>query len=309
MTKILITGGAGFIGSSLADGLIQNPKNEVVIIDNLLTGSVEKLPSKDYTNWQFIQCDVNEYDDLAAIMCSHNFEYVFHYAAMVGVQRTLKNPIKVLNDIQGIKNILQLCKNTGVKRVYFSSSSEVYGDSITFPLHEVHTPLNSRLPYAVVKNVGEAFCRSYQEEYGLEYTIFRFFNTYGIKQSTDFVVSLFIKSALHNQPITIHGDGIQSRTFCYINDNIDTALNTFYNNQFINNTINIGNTTETSILELAKLIIEISGSKSEIVHIPPRKEGEMQRRVPSNELMLQVLNRPLMPLKQGLEKLIFSGKF
>ena len=102
----------------------------------------------------------------------------------------------VLEDIQGIKNVLDLCKSTGVKRVFYSSSSEVYGEPVELPQHEHTTPLNSRLPYAIVKNVGEAFCRSYQQEFGLEYTIFRFFNTYGPKQSTDFVMSKFLKKPL-----------------------------------------------------------------------------------------------------------------
>jgi UDP-glucose 4-epimerase len=111
------------------------------------------------------------------------FDYVFHYAAVVGVKRTLENPVLVLEDLQGIRNVLTLCKNTGVKRVFYASSSEVYGEPVHLPQHEHNTPLNSRLPYAVVKNAGESFCRSYFQEYGLEYTIFRFFNTYGPKQS------------------------------------------------------------------------------------------------------------------------------
>ena len=107
------------------------------------------------------------------------FDFVFHYAAVVGVQRTLNNPALVLEDIQGIKNILDLCRRTGVKRVFYSSSSEVYGEPVEFPQNEETTPLNSRLPYAVVKNVGESFLRSYHKEYSLNYTIFRFFNVAG----------------------------------------------------------------------------------------------------------------------------------
>src|SRR6185312_4294759 len=145
-----------------------------------------------------------------AVMLAYKFDYVFHYAAMVGVKRTLNNPMTVLQDIEGIKNILSLSKNTCVKRVFYSSSSEVYGEPVEFPQNENTTPLNSRLPYAIVKNVGEAFFRSYQREYGLDFTIFRFFNTYGSRQSQDFVVTKFIDEALGNQDITIYGDGNQS---------------------------------------------------------------------------------------------------
>ena len=152
------------------------------------------------------------------------FDYVFHYAAVVGVKRTQENPIMVLNDIEGIKNVLQLSKNSSVKRVFFSSSSEVYGEPVELPQNEETTPLNSRVPYAIVKNVGESFFRSYFKSYGLPYTIFRFFNTYGPNQSEDFVIAKFLKSALINEDITIYGDGSQTRTFCYVDDNINTCI-------------------------------------------------------------------------------------
>ncbi|OWY21028.1 epimerase [Sphingobacteriales bacterium UPWRP_1] len=309
MRKILITGGAGFIGSSLADSLVQNPDNYVVLVDNLLTGSLQKLPDAKFENWKFIKCNANDYPDISAIMFSHNFDYVFHYAAVVGVQRTLNNPTQVLEDIQGIKNILHLSKNTGVKRVFYASSSEVYGESVRFPQDEFITPLNSRLPYAVVKNVGEAFCTSYQREYGLDYTILRFFNTYGPKQSIDFVISKFLMAAMHHQPVTIYGDGLQSRTFCYIEDNLEAVLQAFYKHQFVNEVVNIGNDVETTILELAQLIIEACGSRSEILHLPPLKEGDMSRRQPNLARMRQLLNRPHTPLNEGLAKIIESSVF
>mgnify|MGYP006253064753 CR=1 FL=1 len=309
MRRILVTGGAGFIGSSLAEKLIENSDNYVVIVDNFLTGKKEKLPKNTQNNWKFIKGDVNNYADISAIMFSHRFDYVFHYAAVVGVQRTLKNPVKVLEDIEGIKNILNLSKNTGVKRVFYASSSEVYGESITYPQDEISTPLNSRLPYAVVKNIGEAFCTSYQQEYGLDYTLFRFFNTYGPKQSTDFVVSKFLKAALANEDLTIHGDGLQSRTFCYVDDNIAAVLQTFNNQQYINTVVNIGNDIETNILQLAQTIIKVTHSQSKIVHLPALKEGDMKRRLPNLDRMRTLIERPLVTLEEGIKKLIASGNF
>jgi len=304
MQKILITGGAGFIGSSLADALLKNDNNHVVIVDNLLTGKKAKIPN--HSNCTFINCDVNNFRTISSIMQSHRFDYVFHYAAVVGVKRTLKNPLLVLDDIQGIKNILELCKNTGVKRIFYASSSEVYGESVSYPQDEEKTPLNSRLPYAVVKNVGESFCRSYKQEFGLNYTLFRFFNTYGPKQSADFVVSKFIKAAIHNDPITIYGNGSQSRTFCYISDNIDACVNAFYDNKILNDVVNIGNAIEYSILDLAKIIIKVCKSKSEIIHLDELKEGDMKRRKPDIGKMKQILNRPLLDLEEGLNKIIES---
>jgi nucleoside-diphosphate-sugar epimerase len=304
MRKILITGGAGNIAGSLAKKLVENPENFIVIVDDLSTGSVTKLPPASAQNWKLIKADVNSYEDLASVMISYQFDYVFHYAAVVGVKRTLDNPIKVLKDIDGIKNILELSKNTGVKRAFYSSSSEVYGEPVKLPQHEETTPLNSRLPYAVVKNVGEAFFKSYQKEFGLDYTIFRFFNTYGPGQSEDFVLPRFIAAARNNEDITIYGDGSQTRTFCYVDDNIEATVNALDQGIAINDTVNVGSDQEISILELARLVVSMMGSSSKIVHLPPLAEGDMSRRKPDISKMTALLKRPLTPLSQGIMKLI-----
>jgi len=304
--NILITGGAGFIPSSTADKLLKNPNVRVVLVDNFLTGNQENIPQ--HVNAKFIKCDVNNYNEIAPIMCSYHFDYVFHYAAVVGVKRTLDNPKMVLDDIQGIRNVLDLAKSTGVKRVFFSSSSEVYGEPVHLPQNEETTPLNSRLPYAVVKNVGEAYFRSYQQEFGLDYTIFRFFNTYGPKQSTDFVMSKFIKAALENEDITLYGDGSQTRTFCFIDDNVDACLNALNDESTVNTVFNIGSDIIVSIKELAETIIKLTGSKSKIVYLPPLKDGDMTRRQPDITKMKQLLNRDLLPLEQGIQKVLDARK-
>jgi UDP-glucose 4-epimerase len=304
MNSILVTGGAGFIASELADKLSRNQENRIVVVDNLQTGLRENVPCGHHDNLRFIKCDVNRWKDISAVFFAHRFNYVFHYAATVGVLRTLEHPVKVLDDINGIRNVLDLSKNTGVKRVFFSSSSEVYGEPVEIPQNERTTPLNSKLPYAIVKNIGEAFLRSYHQEFGLDYTVFRFFNTYGTKQSQDFVISKFIRAALQNEDITVYGEGLQTRTFCYIDDNIDACLKAFYSDEVVNDVINIGSNIEITILELAKKIIEITGSRSQIVHLPPLEEGDMTRRMPDNSKMMSLLGRDLLSLDQGLRKLI-----
>jgi UDP-glucuronate decarboxylase len=309
MTKILVTGGAGNVGSALVEKLLYEKNNFVTVADNLSTGLLNKLPAKNTERFKFIKSDVNQYRDIAEILISSNFDYVFHLAAVVGVQRTQENPVRVLHDIEGIKNILDISKNTSVKRVFFSSSSEVYGEPVTLPQHEHTTPLNSRIPYAIVKNVGESFCKSYQQEYGLDYTIFRFFNTYGPNQSTDFVLPRFISAALKNEDILIYGDGMQTRTFTYIDDNIDTILACLYQNQIINDVINIGNHQIITVLDLAKTIIDITNSKSNIVHIAALKDGDMTRRQPDNQKMLQLLNRNLIPLEEGVIRMLNDIRF
>lgn len=307
MAKILVTGAAGFIGSSLAQALLKSGKHTVVLVDNLLTGDLRRLPQVKSPNWRFIKSDCNNFKDISSVMLSYRFDFVFHYAAVVGVQRTLDNPVMVLNDIQGIKNVLELSKNTGVQRVFFASSSEVYGEPFEHPQNELTTPLNSRLPYAVVKNIGEAYLRSYHQEFGLDYTIFRFFNTYGTMQSVDFVMSKFINLALKNKDITIFGNGEQTRTFCFVNDNVDACINAFENNMFVNDTINIGNDHEVTVNELAKLIIEVTKSSSKLVYLPPLAEGDMKKRKPDIEKMRHVLGRELFPLKEGIKFLVENG--
>jgi UDP-glucose 4-epimerase len=307
--KILVTGGAGNVGGALVRRLVENPNYFVVIADNLITGSLDKLPSNRFTNWSFVNCDVNNYRDIAEIMISYKFDYVFHYAALVGVKRTQDNPIQVLNDIDGIKNVLNLAKNTSVKRVFYSSSSEVYGEPVELPQHEHTTPLNSRVPYAVVKNVGESFFRSFKKAYDLDFTIFRFFNTYGPGQSKDFVVAKFLSSALNNQDITIYGDGSQTRTFCYVNDNVDTCVKIFEQHLELNNVINIGGADELKILDLAKLVIEILGSSSKIINLPPLEEGDMTRRMPDNSKMIKILDRPLISVKEGIQMMLKNEEF
>lgn len=308
-TYILITGGAGNIGSSLARKLAENPLYHIIIVDNLSTGSKSKIPSSNHHNITFIQADCNNYQEIAKIFYQFPIHYVFHFAAVVGVKRTQENPLKVLNDIKGIEYILELSRIAHVKKIFYSSSSEVYGEPVEIPQKEHSTPLNSRIPYAVVKNVGECYCRSYYQEYNLPYTIFRFFNTYGPYQTTDFVIPKFLVAALKNEPITIYGDGTQSRTFTYIDDNIDTMVAILENNLLNNDVINIGNDEMISILDLAKKIIEITHSKSEIVFLPPLKEGDMTRRMPDNSKMRQILKRPLISLEEGIRKLLNNKEF
>ncbi len=309
MYKILITGGAGNVGSALVEKLIQNKNNYVVIVDNLSTGYLSKLPSEEFDNWKFIKADVNNYRDISSIMLAYNFDYVFHFAAVVGVARTQENPVSVLDDISGIKHVLNLSKNSSVKHMFFSSSSEVYGEPVELPQHEHRTPLNSRVPYAVVKNVGECFFRSYEQEFGLPYTIFRFFNTYGPNQSTDFVVSRFLSLALKNEDITIYGDGNQTRTFTYVDDTINTIVNIMNKNLLVNDVINIGCDKLSTILELAQLVIKLTNSKSKIIHLAPLKEGDMTRRQPDNSKMREILGAPLIPIEEGIRRMMASEKY
>ncbi|MDR2962623.1 MAG: NAD-dependent epimerase/dehydratase family protein [Bacteroidales bacterium] len=308
--NILVTGGAGFIGSYLVERLLRDGRYFILVADDLSTGDTRKLPQASEDCLQFVHCNVNKYEEIAAIMHARSFDYVFHYAAMVGVLRTQQHPLQVLEDIEGFKHVCSLAVETHVKRIFFSSSSEIYGEPFEMPQNVRTTPLNSRVPYAIVKNVGEAFLRSYHQEFGLEYAIFRFFNTYGPRQSMDFVMSKFIIKALRGENIEVYGDGLQTRTFCYIDDNIDACVNAFEHNLLVNDVANIGGNKEITILHLAQTIIEKTKSKSKIVHVAPLKDGDMSRRCPENTFMREVLlGRPPVELEQGIERLLKIGLF
>ncbi len=307
MIKILVTGGAGNVGSALVKKLIQDKNTFVLIVDNLITGKLENLPNKNYNNWKYFNFDVNNLNEVKNNLECFKVDFIFHFAALVGVKRTIDNPISVLKDIHGFDNILNFAVEFNVKKIFFSSSSEVYGEPVEIPQNEITTPLNSRLPYSVVKNLGEVYLRSFYKCYNLDYTIFRFFNTYGPSQSDDFVIMKFLKKAINNEPITIFGEGNQTRTFCYIDDNIDTIYTIYKNNLLTNSIINIGNNVEMSILNVAKLIIDITNSKSEIIHLAPLEEGDMTRRKPDNTIMKNILNRELIDLKTGIKNIIISN--
>lgn len=296
---ILVTGGAGNIGSGLINKLSVNELNTIICIDNLTTGSLNKINKSK--NILFKKIDVNKLNQISNVFNNYKIDFVFHFAALVGVKRTLENPLKVFSDIQGIKNILELSKSNNVKKVFFSSSSEVYGEPFEIPQNEETTPLNARLPYAIVKNLGESYFRAYFQLYGLNYTIFRFFNTYGPNQSTDFVISKFISLALNNKDITVYGDGLQTRTFCYIDDNVDTMINILSKNICNQEVINIGSDYEIPIIDLAKIIIDLLKSKSKIIHLPALKEGDMKRRKPDITKMKNIIKRELVDLEDGIK--------
>ena len=291
MINIIVTGGAGNIGSALVKNLLNKNKYKVIIIDNFVTGKEYKLPSKKNKNWKLLKININKVSNISKLIKFKKIDYIFHFAALVGVKRTLNNPLNVLEDIEGMKNILTLSKYFKVKRLFYSSSSEVYGESISFPQNENNTPLNSRLPYAAVKNICEAFIKTYNKEYDLNYTIFRFFNTYGPNQSEEFVITKFINKAINNETIEIYGDGKQSRTFCYIDDNIYACIKCLEDDKYINNTINIGSEFEINMKNLAKKIKKLCNSKSLISYIDPLVEGDMFRRVPDLTKMKKLISQ------------------
>lgn len=300
MATILITGGAGFIGSHLADYLLVDPKNRVVIMDDLSTGRSCHIPVSSRVD--FLKIDVNDMGGFAPAFRRYRFDYVFHFAAVVGVERTQQNPHKVYSDIDGIRNVLRLCVEGRVRRVFYASSSEVYGASSDFPQIENRSALNCRHPYAIVKLTGETCLRAAYQAHGLEFTAFRFFNTYGPRQRADFVVPRFTEQALTGRDMTVHSEGSQTRTFCYVADTVSVVGASLKTGACCNQVVNVGSPVEVSIGELAARIRKEVKSRSRIVFKATPAGFDTLRRQPDVSRMRRFWKKDFTPLTCGLRE-------
>lgn len=311
MTTVLVTGGAGFIGSNLTKALLEKGYT-VVCFDNLSTGRKEnieefqKKENKYHKNYFFEKGDVNT-KDIEHVFERYKFDYVFHHAAVVGVKRTEENPLAVLNDVEGIKKILELSKKHGVKKAVYASSSEVYGNPVEIPEREDGV-VNPHIPYAVVKLLGEKLFESYYKVHGLRTTCLRLFNVYGPKQNSTpygFVVAIFTRQAMNKEDITVFGDGSQTRDFVFVEDNVAATIAAMESTKTDGMTINVGTGKETSVLELAKTVAKICKRDLSSIKYFPERSGEIPRRLPSTDRMRKLIGfTPKHTLEQGLKKTI-----
>ena len=297
--RILVTGGAGFIGSHLCERLI-NDGHVVTAIDNFSTGGASNLKQLEgEANFMLIEGSILDTDILKPLI--ENAEYVFHLAAAVGVFNIVNNPLaSLLTNIRGTENVLEAAHATKTP-VFLTSSSEVYGKNISDSLKEdddriLGSPVTLRWSYSEAKAIDESLAYSYFVEKGLETRIVRFFNTVGPRQlgAYGMVVPRFVKSAINNEPITIYGDGSQTRCFAHVYDVIDAVIAIAFADNTIGKVINIGNDFEISINGLAQKIIAETGSKSDIVYVPFEEaygDGfeDMERRVPNIDLIEQLV--------------------
>lgn len=301
--KVLVTGGAGFIGSFLCERLLKDG-HYVVCLDNLSTGKIENI-RRFKKNFKFVKMDVNV-DDLKELFRKNRFDWVFHYAAVVGVRRTLQFPLDVLKDIDGTRNILELSKIYDVKKVIFASSSEVYGSPVEFPESE-EGHVNPKIPYAVGKLMGETYLKAYYEKYGLKTCSLRLFNVYGPGQDSTpygFVSGIFIKQVLQNKPPAIFGDGTQTRDFIFIEDNINAAIVAAKSNKANGKCINIGTGRPITILDLAETIIRLSGKDLKPIFRQARPY-EIKHRFPDISKMRKILKfKSKISLEEGLRRTI-----
>ena len=297
--RILVTGGAGFIGSHLCERLVSDG-HMVTSIDNFSTGRSSNLSNLHGSdNFALIEGSILDVDVLNPLI--KNADYVLHLAAAVGVFNIVNNPLaSLLTNIRGTENVLEAA-HANKTPVFLTSSSEVYGKNISDSLKEsddriLGSPVTLRWSYSEAKAIDESLAYAYFVEKQLETRIVRFFNTVGPRQlgAYGMVVPRFVRAALTNEPITIYGDGNQTRCFAHVYDVVDAVLAIAFADNTVGKVINIGNDFEISINGLAKKIIDETGSKSEIVYVSYSEaygDGfeDMERRVPNISLINQLV--------------------
>jgi UDP-glucose 4-epimerase len=268
--KVLVTGGAGFIGSHLADRLVSDG-HRVVVLDNLATGRLENLASvRDRIEW--IEGDLR--DRVAVERAVRGVEVVFHQAALAAVARSVENPREVTDvNVGGTLNLLVAARDAKARRVVFASSSSVYGDTPELPKRESMT-LSPRSPYAASKAAGEAYLSAFHASYGLEGVALRYFNVYGPRQSAQSlyaaVVPRFADAMIAGRAPTIFGDGMQTRDFTFVSDVVDAVVSGATAPRAVEGPMNIGGGRRISIVDLANAIGRATGYEGSLTHEPSR---------------------------------------
>jgi len=304
--RVLVTGGAGFIGSHLVEKLIDLGAL-VSVVDTMLCGNkIERL--EGHKNLSVHRLDVTDIQAIEPLFKGQDM--VFHLAAVVGVEETQDEPVNLLNvEVVGTSNVISLASKNKVKRFIFASSSEVYGDSLKPMVEE--GPFNPKSTYALTKLIGEHFCQAYYQKFGLEYAALRYFNVYGPRQDDRFVLSRFVNRALADQDIIIYGDGNQTRDFTYVEDSIHMSLLAGIENEGVNQVLNFGTGKAVSINTLADMVVASLNLKGQVktsyVNYDRRRSFEIEvfnRVADTNKAEALLGYKPVTDLKSGLQKYI-----
>jgi len=313
--KVFITGGAGFIGSHLVDAHLQRG-DKVTIIDNLSTGRLRNIiHNRKNPNFKYFIDTIINYPILENLIKEHDL--IYHLAAAVGVRNIIENPLESLKvNIRGTEYVLELC-NKYKKKILMTSTSEIYGKSEKTPYSEnddrlLGSTYITRWGYSCSKAVDEFLALAYYREKKLQVIILRCFNTVGPRQTGDYgmVIPIFVKQALLGHPLTVYGDGKQTRCFSDVSDVVDGMMKLMESDKTIGEIFNIGNDEEISILDLAKKIKKMTNSKSPIEFIPYDKAYEtgfedMQRRLPDLTKINKFIGyKPKIKLNEMLQKII-----
>src|SRR3989338_3530618 len=300
--RILITGGAGFIGSHLAEAL-KKQGHEVVVFDNLASGN-GNLEFLKNSGSKLVKGNVAKFEEIKT--AAKGIDPIYHLAAMNRFQRSVEKPLESFNiNSLGTSNVLEAARQNDVKQVIFSSSSSVYGDSKEFPRKE-DGKIDPSHNYGASKVVGELYCKTYQKLYDLNTTVLRFFSVYGPKQRGDIdyaaVIPKFILNLLNGKALTIYGDGSQSRSFTYMADNVAANIACMGNKKAFGEIINISDSKEFTITELVKLLEKVSGKKAKLEYMPLPK-GDIQSNTADVSKAKKLLNwETKISFEDGLRK-------
>ncbi len=300
MDRILVTGGAGFIGSHLVKKLVEEG-NEVVVADILLRGN--KIEKDILNNIEFHKADVRDRELMLKL--SKGCSQIFHFSAVLGVDVVADNPVETMDtEVIGMQNIADAAMTHSVEKIIYASTSGVYGHSAIEKSFKENIQLDPTTSYAIAKRYNEIYLAALHEEKGLESTSLRFFNVYGKSQDNRMVTPRFFEQAMNNKPITVFGDGQQTRDFTYIDDTIYSCLELSKKASGCE-IYNIANEEESTILELAETILSVTGSQSEINFIAaPKKryDYEVKRRFGNSDKLFSAINyKPNTSLRSGLE--------
>ncbi len=301
--KILVTGGAGFIGSHLCDFLLEKG-HYVICVDNLLTGNIKNIKQ----NMQNRRFEFLKHDAVKPLKLAGRLDFILHFASPASPVDYMNYPLETLDvGSTGTKNMLELARKKKAKFM-LASTSEVYGDPKVSPQDESYfgnvNPVGPRSVYDEAKRFGEALTSAYGREKLVDARIARIFNTYGPRMGLDDgrVVPNFIKQALTGQALTVYGDGAQTRSFCYVSDLVEGIYKLMYSR--LSDPVNLGNPKEMKIIDFANLIIRLTGSRSKIIHKPLPADDPKQRRPDISRAKKELGWEPSVPLEGGLKRTI-----
>lgn len=297
--KVLVTGGAGFIGSQIADSLLERGE-QVVIVDNLSTGTLNHVSE----GASFYNCDITS-GQLSHVFELEKPDYVIHHAAQIDVQKSIMHPHDDANiNIIGTLNVLESCKKYEVKKIVYASSAAVYGQPQSHSIDESH-PIAPISNYGISKYVPEMYIKMYQQLCGLKFTILRYANVYGVRQSSKGeggVVSIFMDKVMNNQAITVYGDGNQTRDFINVSDIVQANLMSL--NSGDNQTFNVSTNTSLSINELIGAIETVAGIKPLVSYENMRSGDIAHSRLDNHQIIKALEWQPSISIEHGLQEII-----